>query len=591
MRKKLLATYVVIIAITILITIALSYNKVSQYFKDQISTNATFQIEMLQNILTLELERDNFDFQEFAQKYGVFHQRRITIIDQDGAVLGDSMSDPVTLDNHKLRPEVKVALEGKKGLSLRYSETIKEYLYYYAIPIHVDTFSGVLRLSYPASNIQALIGDITSSFLFALFIGIVLSIGTAYLITRRIIEPIDELTRTAKQITAGDYNKKAYVNSKDQVGELADSFNEMTYRLHKNIHENEQKNAELEAILKSMNVGLVAVDDDYKIILCNETFQTMLGIKEDIVGTLFYEATRNRQLFNVIEKSIEEEDYIEEEAKLNYGQQEQLIKITASPIKSKLNRDVRTGALILIENISNLRKLENIRRDFVSNVTHELKTPLTSIKGFVEALKGGAIEEKALAERFLDIIEIETERLSSLIDDILSLSEIETMRIDATTGEHDIGSIVYEIKDVLSTQLEEKKLELHLNIQPDMQMYRCNRNRIKQLFINLIDNSIKYTEKGSVTVDVKQSIDRQHIVIKITDTGIGIEEQHIERLFERFYRVDKGRSRKQGGTGLGLSIVKHIVELYHGTIEVKSKYGEGTTMKIRLPYRQPNESC
>lgn len=589
MRKKLLMTYIVIIAITIIITVALSYNKVQSYFQNQLESNATVQIEMLEKILNLELDRGNLDFEKIADTYGIYHERRITIIDMVGVVLGDSMTDPSTLDNHKLRPEVKVALNGGRGLSMRYSETLKEYLYYFAIPINHPEFQGVLRISYPAVNIQTLLWDITNSFLFALIIGVVLSIATAYLFTRRIIEPIDELTSTAKLISSGDFARKAYVNSKDQVGELADSFNEMTFQLSKIIHDNEQKNAELEAILKSMSVGLVAVDEDFKIILCNDAFQQMLGNHQDLVGMLFYEATRNKQLFNVIEKSIEDDEYIEEEARLVYNNQEQLFKITASPIKSRLNHDQRTGALILLENISNLRKLENIRRDFVSNVTHELKTPLTSIKGFVEALKGGAMDEKPMALRFLDIIDIETERLTSLIDDILSLSEIETMRIDSVISEQDLGQIVFEIGDVLSTQLKEKGLEFNVNIQKDLPPYRCNKNRIKQLFINLIDNSVKYTEKGSIDVEIKQSIDRQHVIIKVKDTGIGIEEQHIERLFERFYRVDKGRSRKQGGTGLGLSIVKHIVELYHGTIDVKSVYGEGTTMKVRLPYRQPIE--
>jgi len=584
MRKKLLATYIIIIAITILITISLSYKRVNIYFSDQIQRNASVQINMLESILQLELDQDSFDFQAFALKYGVIQERRITIINTEGTVVGDTMSTTTNLDNHKQRPEVKIALEGGRGLSMRYSETMGEYLYYYAIPIEHPKFTGVLRVAYPATSIQALLWDVIRSFLFALGIGIALSIGIAYLFTRKIIEPIDELTKTAKLISSGDYSKKAFVHSKDQIGELADSFNEMTYRLHKIIHENEQKNAELEAILKSMGVGLVAVDASYKIILCNTMFQSMLNIQGDIVGKMFFEVTHNKHLFNVIEKSIEEDEYIEEETKLHVKEKEQLIKISASPIKNKGNRNVHSGALILVENISNLRRLENIRRDFVSNVTHELKTPLTSIKGFVEALKGGAIEEKQIAERFLDIIEIETERLTSLIDDILSLSEIETMKNDFDRTEQDIGKIVAEIKEVLVNQLDEKQLEMKIDVQTDMEEFECNPYRIKQLLINLIDNSIKYTEKGFVKVEVKQTIDREFLVIKVSDTGIGIEEQHIERLFERFYRVDKGRSRKQGGTGLGLSIVKHIVELYQGTIEVKSSYGQGTTMKVRLPY-------
>lgn len=230
--------------------------------------------------------------------------------------------------------------------------------------------------------------------------------------------------------------------------------------------------------------------------------------------------------------------------------------------------------------VSAMKRVEAMRREFVSNVTHELKTPLTSIRGFVDTLKSGAIEEPKIAHKFLDIIEIESERLSTLIDDTLLLSEIES-RTDTNQAPCDINQLITEVIELLEPKVKD---HVRLIFHPDSNVrpYICNRNRIKQLLINLIDNGLKATEFGAVTVSCRST--RSQLVIEVADTGVGMEEEQLERIFERFYRVDKGRSKAQGGTGLGLSIVKHIVELYKGTVEVTSKPGVGTEFTVRLPY-------
>jgi len=377
---------------------------------------------------------------------------------------------------------------------------------------------------------------------------------------------------------------KAYVDKADQIGELADAFNTMTYVLRENIFDIASRNAELEAILKSMDIGLVAVDDNYRIMLCNEAFKKILNIEKDPVGKIFYEITRNTQLFEVIEQSIDNDEFVSKEARYTEESIDKYLKISSTPVKSHVIFKPSSKALILVEDVTGIKKLESIRRTFVSNVTHELKTPLTSIHGFAEILQQGALDEPELARRYLTIIDIETERLASLIDDILTLSEIETMGMDKTSDVCVIQEIVDEVLDLLKMKLELKNIQLDVDVQLDLPNYIGNCHRLKQIFINLIDNSIKYTEVGSIKVECKQSIDKKYLQINISDTGIGIKEEHLEHLFERFYRVDKGRSRKQGGTGLGLSIVKHIVELYHGSIKVTSNFGEGTTMKVKLPY-------
>lgn len=586
MRKKLMSTYILIIAVTVIVTVIFSWNSVNEQLYEQVREETELQIRLIEKIFKYEYEteKENFDFQEFVLKYSADTELRITIINEEGLVVADNKSDPATMENHRNREEFRAALRGNEGTSLRYSNTIQVYSFYYAIPLVNDGFSGALRVSIAAGIIEDLIWELFKSVLLGMLIGVILSATIAYLFSRRFMKPIDELTQTAKIIAEGDYDNKAYIDNQDQIGELSKAFNTMTFTLRRNIWEIETKNAELEAILTSMDTGLAAIDENYRIILSNEPFRKVLDLEEDLDGKIFYEVTRNPIIFSVIEKSIDDDEYVEEEARLRKQGQEIILKISSTPIRNKEDKKIRHGILLAVENITNLRKLENIRRDFVSNVTHELKTPLTSIKGFVEILKKGDIDDPEISERFLDIIDIESDRLTLLIEDILTLSEIESMRLDKKVGHYQVEELVGEVTDMLSIKAEKKGVGLKVDIQEDMKDLRCNRDRIKQLFINLLDNAIKYTEKGSVTLECYESRDNQFLIIKVMDTGIGIKEEHLERLFERFYRVDKGRSRKLGGTGLGLSIVKHIVELHNGTVDVKSNYGEGTTMKVRIPF-------
>lgn len=586
MRKKLLITYVIIISITIVITILFSWNKVNNHFYNEVEKESAVQIALVNKILSYELSNEDFDFQRFASQTSKEIKARITIIDMDGLVLGDGESDPTTMENHKYRAEFKEALKGNEEKSLRYSDTLGQYFFYYAVPLNTPDFQGAIRISMPAQSIQALVWDMVGSVIVGLLVGLVLSTFIAFFVTKKFMEPIDELTRTATLISNGDYDQKVYIDNGDEIGELATAFNAMTFTLRKNLWDIETKNSELEAILTSMDTGIAAIDEHYRIILCNEPFQQLLNIQGDIVNKVFYEVMRNPHMFSVIEKSVDEDEFISEEIVLNLNDEQLILEVSAMPIRGKKNKNSKYGVLLSVENITHLRKLENIRRDFVSNVTHELKTPLTSIKGFVEVLKDGAMEDAGSANRFLDIIDIESDRLTILIEDILSLSEIESMKLDKNTGNYQINNIVNEVKEILDIKAKNKDLEVKLNLQEDLPIFKCNRDRIKQLFINLVDNAIKYTDQGSVSVECKESRDKAYIVISVSDTGIGIEDQHLERLFERFYRIDKGRSRKLGGTGLGLSIVKHIVELYHGTIDIKSEFGKGTSIKIRLPIKQ-----
>lgn len=581
MQKKLLGTYILIIVITITISVVFSWNKINDYFLERAEKESKIQANLLLDLI----EKDEdviYNFQEFVTEYSSKTSSRLTIIDEDGIVLADSEKDYREMENHAYREEVASAIKGKPTTSLRYSNTMGMYYYYHAVPLNINDINGVLRVSIPVKEVENITLIMIGIIVFGTIIGSIIAFIIAYFFTKKLMAPIDDLTNAAMNIADGDYDNKIYVRQKDQIGQLADAFNKMNFNLRLNLWNLEQKNAQLESVITSMSSGLIAIDIDYKIVLYNDKFIDILDLeKKDLKTMLFYELTRNLEVIEVIEKSIEQQEYILEETKIYDGNEEKIIRISANPIKSRENKNKILGTVIMLEDITQIRKLENMRKDFVSNVTHELKTPLTSIKGFVETLKNGAIKED-VATRFLDIIDIEVDRLTNLIQDILSLSEIESIIGDVNTSQYNINEIITEVIEILKPEITDKGLDINLKIEHELESFNCNKDRIKQLLINIIDNSIKYTDEGSITIGCKK--EHKNLVISVEDTGIGIKKEHLDRVFERFYRVDKGRSRKMGGTGLGLSIVKHIVELYNGTIDINSVEKVGTTIKIKLPY-------
>jgi len=580
MQKKILITYIILIVLTVIFSVGLSWSRINNYFFERVEKETITISDMLHKAME-DTDLSKEDFQSFIDDYSEITTFRITLIDQSGVVWVDSFNDADTMDNHAKRPEVRKALAGEKSSEMRYSNTMKKYFFYYARPLENAEFSGIIRVSLSVSEIEAITTDMIFIILISAIFGSLIAIGAAYVVTNRFMKPINELTRVAKVISEGNYDEKIYVDRNDQIGELATAFNTMTFNLKINMWTLEQKNAELESILTSMSNGLVAVNMDYKIVLYNERFAKLLGLpEEDMSDRLIYEIIRELSIFDIIEKAIEEKTYMSGEAIIHQEGEDRIIEIVATPIFSKANKNKALATLLMFTDITQIRKLENVRREFVSNVTHELKTPLTSIKGFVDTLKNGAINDEIVANRFLDIIDIETDRLSNLIQDILTLSEIEAFVGERSLQAFELSEVVEEVLDILPKDKE--GVQLIMEVEENLPPFECNRDRMKQLLINIIDNSIKYTDAGYVKLQVFKNKNFLNIVVE--DTGIGIKYQHLSRIFERFYRVDKGRTRKTGGTGLGLSIVKHIVELYNGDIDIQSEEGKGTIISIRLPY-------
>lgn len=578
MRKKLLWSNIVVILFISLTLGSVFFYTGQKYYREQTKKNAIVQIRLLKDLLE---KASTFDAENFIQQYHEMVEGRITIIDSQGVVIADSDVPWIQMENHQNREEIQQALKERMGFSTRYSHTLQTYFLYTGISFQRQELSGVLRIAKPLTQTQQMNKDILQNLFLWILIGIGLSFFIVRMLASKILSPIHTLTQGVQEVAQGNYHKKIYIESSEEIIPLKNAFNQMTEQLQNTILEIKDKNMKLEMVLNSIQTGIIAVDIQYRIILINPSCYSLLNIKkQEVQGDYFYDVIRDQTLWKTIEFTMETGETRTEEFPYS-NQPDQMLKMDAYPILPPWSEGQLIGTLLVIQDITQLHKLEKLRSDFVSNVSHELKTPLTSIRGFIETLQEGALENPKVARRFLDIIDLEAERLYSLIQDILLLSEIENREQEQEYFYYEWIDIIQEVVQLLQPKVQKKGLDLVVELSPSLPPFYCNKDRIKQMVINILDNAIHYTEKGAVGITC--FFQQDQFYIQIWDTGIGIPQEHIPRLFERFYRVDKGRSRNKGGTGLGLSIVKHIVQSYDGTIEVESQWNEGSKFTIILP--------
>ena len=489
---------------------------------------------------------------------------RFTVINKDGEVIFDN--EIAKLDNHNNRQEIIDAFKNGSGSSVRYSASLSTSMVYVATKIDDNT---VIRSSVPVNNIRVFTSVTLKYYIAIILLVFVLSLFLAVKLVKIIVYPINELQKVTSKIENGDLNKRAIIYNYDEIGFLAQTFNNIADQLEIRIIDSLDKKNKLEAILESMESGVIAIDNNENIILINSYSQKLFYLKEDNIGKKISDCIIDYDLINFIRETPE---IGTKEVKLFHPIEREL-RVKKSPIINYLNNSI--GIVITVQDITDIKRLENMRSEFVANVSHELKTPLTSIKGFSETLR--YVDDSETKNKFLDIIDKESERLTNLINDILILSNIEN--IHKMESEYfNPGDVIENVLDMVKSQAYKKSIIIKYNDCFNSEILG-SKDKFHQLAVNLIENAIKYSnENGIVKIDL--TLEEQYFVFKVKDNGIGIPKNDIPRIFERFYRVDKSRSTR--GTGLGLAIVKHIVKLFNGEISVKSKAGIGSTFTVKI---------
>ncbi len=532
----------------------------------------------------LEEHEDEEEIENYINRVSDEINLRVTIIERDGRVSHDSdfEDDTSKLENHGTREEVLIAYSGEIGQSKRYSSTINKEFYYVAMPyFNGDQVERVIRLSVPLETINSYNLNLIKQSLLSIMAGLVVAqlLGSRFIST--IVKPIIELNKATKKIALGNLKEKVNINSDDELGELAQNFNLMSSQLEKKIHELNNNAQEMDSILSSMLNGVIALDNSKNIMFINPSAEELFKITEaKVTGKNILSVLRNNELDEKIEELLSSNATSKIEIEI-YEPEHKTLNLYTNTL---ISENEKLGVLLIIEDITEIRKLENMRKDFVANVSHELKTPLTSIRGFVETLKNGAAENKEVRTKFLDIIDLETSRLSSLIEDLLVLSEIENKK-SQNKSNISISDSIVGLCEMLNNLAAMKGIEFTSEIEDYLPEVYGNESWLKQMIVNLVDNAIKYTDLGGF---VKLSIfsDANNIIISVKDNGVGISKEHQYRLFERFYRVDKARSRNVGGTGLGLAIVKHVIISFDGSIKVNSTVGEGSEFIVNIPIKR-----
>lgn len=586
-KKRLLwqlyPSYLLIIIVSLVAATWYASKSLRHFFLEQTAADLKARAFLFEQQILDHLDPPDINrIDQLCKHTGIRSSTRITVILPSGKVIGDSDGVPANMDSHADRPEILQALTGGSGMSIRYSRTLEKDMMYTAIPTRKGAQTiAIIRTSIPVTAINDVLKEIQIKIAFG---GLIISVFAAILcllISRRISRPLEEMKKGSEHFARGDLEYRLSVPESEEMRGLAEAMNQMAVQLSDRIKAVIDQRNELKAVLSSMVEGVIAVDMDERIINMNNAAAQMLKtLPSEAQGRSIQEVSRNTALLQFIANALSSQKVFEGDIVLHSDGQRILNGHGTVLNDAEGNR---IGALIVLNDVTRLRKLENIRREFVANVSHEIKTPITAISGFVETLRAGSINNLKDAERFLAIIMKHVNRLNTIIEDLLSLS-----RIEEKAENEEIELTAGGVKDVLKTAIQlcevkaaSKRIHLELSCNGGITA-KINHPLLEQAVVNLLDNAIKYSNEGGI-IRIKAEQTDDETVISVSDQGCGIDKEHLSRLFERFYRVDKARSRKLGGTGLGLAIVKHIVQAHRGRVSVDSTPGQGSIFTIYLP--------
>jgi len=566
---KIFGGYVLLILLISALILVFSFASIRRHFE----RTEALSLENLGRALTPEVDPfldadDRAGLDAFLKKIAHRVGARLTVIAPNGEVWADSEKDPASMENHRYRPEVQEAVEGKVGRSERFSYTVEAKMLYVGLPLEKDgRVRAVLRQSVYLSYIDGLLANLKNGISRAVLLMAVLALAAAALFSLHLTGPIRRLTDAARKVAGGDFAARVHVRRRDEFRILGDNFNEMTGRLASLFADVTRRKEELENIISSIRDGLAVVDGEGRLALVNDAFKALAG-PDAAEGRFYWEVVRSAGFQDIVGKARSERSPQSSEFRIG----------DKTLLGASVFLPQQDGVLVVLRDLSALRRLEDMKRDFVVNVSHELRTPLAAMSGAVEIL-----EDELPGKTTIEILRRHTDRLRAIVDDLLKLAALEDRGFSLDLEAVDLRALASRVLDLYASRFREKGLEIRLEAPTDGLAVAADAFRIEQMLANLVDNALKYTDRGGVTLALRKG--DGEVLIDIRDTGIGIPAEHVPRIFERFYVADKSRSRKLGGTGLGLSIVKHIAERHGGRVEVRSVPGQGTTFTVRLPVR------
>jgi two-component system phosphate regulon sensor histidine kinase PhoR len=558
---------------------------IDAFYTRQIRETLEIRAILTSEIMKASIDTGNLEqIDALCKQIGKETKTRITVISSSGQVLGESDSDPRTMESHLIRPEVQESLKGQVGFNMRPSSTLQQQMMYVAIPVvRNNQVTAVVRTAIPLTEIQHTLDQLTYSVVrYGILIAIILAIVSLWH-TLRFSRPLVRLQRAAAQFAQGDLSRKIEISGASEITDLAKTMNTMAQEIDYRIRSAARQQNQQQAVFSAMLEGVIAFDLSGRCLSLNTAAAKILELDAFMaIGRTVGELVRNSDLQVFIQNALQSiqsaEDFI---LMPQPGHRESYLQVRASALLDSSDKYI--GSLIVLNDMTRIYQLEQIRRDFVANVSHELKTPVTSIQGFIETLQDGAVNNIEDAKRFLGIIARQTNRLNSIIEDLLLLCELEQQSeiVHVPKDTCHIRRILDEALELCRHKAQQRNIQINIEC-PENISVKVNASLLEQAILNLTDNAIKYSPDGSQVIIRSHVKDRQ-LYIQVQDFGSGIAPEHQERIFERFYRVDKARSRQLGGTGLGLAIVKHIAQYHKGTVEVQSTVGNGSLFTITLP--------
>ena len=512
-----------------------------------------------------------------AKSLGEQVDSRITIVAIDGTVLGDSEQDPATMENHATRPEVRAALDGHLGESTRYSTTLRQRMMYLAVPIsHEGEIIGVARVALSVVAVDTLVHSVAVSIILAMGVTTLAIVLAAWGISRITTQSIRRLTTAAREIASGKLDQKITVQARNEIGELAQAFNEMSFKLKELVETISGDRARLAAILDNMADGVIMTDTEDNVLLANNAARKLFSIKDTAEKTLI-EVVRDHEMDELLKLCLKTAKT--QTVQYESGTAKRYVRAIAIPIVHA----GLTGTLLLVQDLTDLKNLQTTRRELIGNISHEFRTPLAGIKAMVETLRDGVVDDREVSRDFLTRIDDEVERLTQIVAELTELSRIETGKAELMLEPVNLNPLVEEVIDQLGPQVERQQLTVEQKLADGLPSVQSDKGRIRQVIVNIVHNAIKFTSPGG-KITVVTGADDDSVTVSVSDTGAGIADSDLPHVFERFYKGDRARAGG-GGTGMGLAIAKHVVEAHGGTIWAQSEEGQGSTFSFSLPRR------